>query len=98
MERMKQENTQLISSQTERESSTAELQGLRSHLTGDGETSGRLKSPHYFLKCCLRSVPLLHVCTDLERELEGAVARTESLKTERQMAAQRPLTDGTCLR
>lgn len=37
MERMKQENPWLISLQTERESLTEELQGLRSHLAGEAE-------------------------------------------------------------
>ncbi|KAK3554540.1 hypothetical protein QTP70_025397 [Hemibagrus guttatus] len=35
---------------------------------------------------------------DLERELEEAEALTESLKTEKQTAVQKPLTDSTCLR
>ncbi|KAK3572884.1 hypothetical protein QTP86_009899 [Hemibagrus guttatus] len=34
---------------------------------------------------------------DLERELEEAEALTESLKTEKQTAVQKPLTDSTCL-
>ncbi|KAG7334448.1 hypothetical protein KOW79_002855 [Hemibagrus wyckioides] len=36
--------------------------------------------------------------SDLERELEEAEALTESLKTEKQTAARKPLTDSTCLR
>ncbi|XP_053477226.1 coiled-coil domain-containing protein 172-like [Ictalurus furcatus] len=35
---------------------------------------------------------------DLERELEEAAALTDSLKTERETAVQKPLTDSTCLR
>ncbi|KAL7876956.1 hypothetical protein SRHO_G00035990 [Serrasalmus rhombeus] len=35
---------------------------------------------------------------ELERELEEAVALTESLKAERLTASQKPLTDSTCLR
>ncbi|KAK2853084.1 hypothetical protein Q7C36_008285 [Tachysurus vachellii] len=36
--------------------------------------------------------------TDVERELEEAVAHTESLKIERETAIQKPQTDSTCLR
>ncbi|KAF5890583.1 coiled-coil domain-containing protein [Clarias magur] len=68
IERMKQENPQLVALRAEQESLTAELQGLRSHLA------------------------------DLERELEEALALTESLKAERQAAIQKPQTDSTCLR
>ncbi|XP_053476331.1 coiled-coil domain-containing protein 172 isoform X2 [Ictalurus furcatus] len=35
---------------------------------------------------------------DLERELEEAAALTDSLKTEREAAVQKPQTDSTCLR
>lgn len=41
MERMKQENTQLISFQTERDSLTATLLGLHSHLSGERENRRR---------------------------------------------------------
>ncbi|XP_026873134.2 coiled-coil domain-containing protein 172 isoform X2 [Electrophorus electricus] len=36
--------------------------------------------------------------TELERELEEALALAESLKTERLVVSQKPLTDSTCLR
>ncbi|XP_076831581.1 coiled-coil domain-containing protein 172-like [Brachyhypopomus gauderio] len=36
--------------------------------------------------------------TELERDLEKALALTESLKTENLMVSQKPLTDSTCLR
>lgn len=48
MERMKQENPWLISLRTERDSLTAELQGLHSHLAGEGENRMLLQTQVLF--------------------------------------------------
>ncbi|XP_026795316.3 coiled-coil domain-containing protein 172 [Pangasianodon hypophthalmus] len=87
-----QTRSEIQSLQSEAEALTTEMERMKQENT-------RLISLQTERESLAAELQGLHShLADLERELEEAVALTESLKTERQMAIQKPLTDSTCLR
>ncbi len=103
MDLLKQKNTLLSSMEAEKRSLEAELQDIQSQLTGK---TGLCSFKNFLWQhleismCQNRPLIPLFFCSsaDIEKDLKEAVALTESLKTERLMVRQKPLTDSTCVR